>query len=119
MKKENNLRDKSFRFSVRIIRLYQYLTEHKKEYVLSKQLLRAGTSIGANAREADNAVSKPDFVNKLGISQKEADETMYWLELMKETDYLTLAQFDSVYKDAEELLKIIRTIILNTKSNMK
>ena len=119
MKKENNLREKSFRFSVRIIRLYQYITEQKREYVLSKQLLRAGTSIGANVREADNAVSKPDFVNKLGISQKEADETMYWLELMKETDYLTPAQLDSIHQDAEELLKIIRTIILNTKKNMR
>ena len=119
MKKENNLREKSFRFSVRIIRLYQYITEQKREYVLSKQLLRAGTSIGANVGEADNAVSKPDFVNKLGISQKEADETMYWLELMKETDYLTPEQFDSIHQDAEELLKIIRTIILNTKKNMR
>lgn len=116
--KENNLRDKSFRFAVRMIRLYQFLTEQKKEYVLSKQLLRSGTSIGANVREADNAVSKPDFINKLGTAQKETDETMYWLELMKETDYLSPAQFESIYTDANELLKIIRTIILNTKKNM-
>ncbi len=119
MKKENNLRDKSFRFSVRIIRLYQYITEQKSEYVLSRQLLRSGTSIGANVREADNGVSKPDFINKLGIAQKEADETMYWLELMKETDYLNQTQFESIHLDAEELLKIIRTIILNTKDNMR
>lgn len=77
MKKDNNLRDKSFQFSIRIIRLYQYITEQKREYVLSKQLLRSGTSIGANVREADNGVSKPDFIHKLGIAQKEADETMY------------------------------------------
>ena len=86
---------------------------------MSKQLLRSGTSIGANVREADNDVSKPDFVNKLGIAQKEADETMYWLELMRETDYLTQTQFESIHHDAEELLKIIRTVILNIKDNMR
>ena len=117
MREQNVIREKSFRFSVRIIRLYQWIADNKKEYVLSKQLLRSGTSIGANVREAINAVSKPDFINKLGIVQKEVDETLYWLELMHETDYLTKAQFDSIYADANELLKIIRSIILSTKGN--
>lgn len=113
------MRDKNFRFSVQVIRLYQYITGQKRECVLSKQFLRSGTSTRVNVREADNGVSKPDFINKLGIAQKEADQTMYWLELMRETDYLTQSEFQSIHNDAEELLKIIRTIILNTKGNMR
>ena len=113
--KENNLKNKAFKFAVRVVNSYKYLTENKKEYVLSKQLLRSGTSIGANAREADNAESKADFIHKLAIAQKEADETLYWLELMNETNYLDENQFKSLHNNAEELLKIIRTIILNTK----
>ena len=117
MKDKSIIRTKSFRFAVRVIRLNQWLTENKREYVLSKQLLRSGTSVGANVREALNAVSKPDFINKLGIAQKEADESMYWLELLIETDYLNQDQFDSIYSDAGELLKIIRSIIITTKGN--
>ena len=117
MKKENIVREKSFRFAIRIIRLHQYLTDAKKEFVLSKQMLRSGTSIGANVREADNAESKADFIHKLGISQKETDETMYWLELLKETDYLAEHEFVSVHKDADELLRLIRSIILTAKTN--
>ena len=116
MKKENIVREKSFRFAIRAIRLYQYLTETKKEYVLSKQMLRSGTSVGANVREADNAESKADFIHKMGIAQKEADETMYWLELLKETEYLAANEFTSIHKDAEELLKLIRSIIITSKS---
>ncbi|GAB3640828.1 four helix bundle protein [Spirosoma arcticum] len=116
MKKENIVREKSFRFAVRIISLYQYLTEIKEEYVLSKQMLRSVTSVGANVREADDAESKADFIHKMGIAQKEVDETMYWLELLKETDYLASNEFDSIHQDAGELLKLIRSIIITAKS---
>lgn len=117
MKDQRVIRTKSFRFAVRIIKLHQWVTENKREYVLSKQLLRSGTSIGANVREALNAVSTPDFINKLGTAQKETDATMYWLELMAETDYLTQNQFESMHSDANELLKIIRSGSLTTKGN--
>ena len=116
---DNNLKEKSFRFAVRIINLYKYLSHEKKEFVISKQMLRSGTSIGANIREAQNAESKPDFIHKLGISQKETDETMYWIELLKETDYLDEKQFLSIYSESKELLKIIRSINLTTKNNLK
>lgn len=117
MKKDNVVLKKSFRFAVRSIRLYQHLKHNRKEFVLSKQMLRSGTSIGANVRESNNAESKADFIHKMGIAQKETDETMYWLELLKETDYLTSNEFDSIYQDASELLKLIRSIILTAKSN--
>jgi len=84
---------------------------------LSKQLLRSGTSVGANVREGQNAESKPDFVHKLAIAQKECDETMYWLELLKESEYLNEEEFISIHSEASELLKIIRSIIITTKKN--
>jgi len=115
--KENNIKNKSFRFAVRIVNLYKYLCNTKKEFVLSKQLLRSGTSIGANVREGQNAESKPDFVHKLAIAQKECDETMYWLELLKESEYLNEEEFISIHSEASELLKIIRSIIITTKKN--
>jgi four helix bundle protein len=117
MKKDNVVLNKSFRFAARIIRLYQHLKDTKKEFVLSRQMLRSGTSVGANVREGNNAESKADFIHKMGIAQKETDETMYWLELLKETEYLTVNEFDSIYQDADELLKLIRSIILTAKSN--
>jgi len=113
------LETKSFDFSVRIIKLYQYLTEGAREYVLSKQLLRSGTAIGALIKEAQNAESKMDFVHKLAIAQKECAETSYWLELMKETNYIKPNEFESVNNDAVELLKMIRSAILTTKANIK
>ena len=115
--KRNILRDKSFGFAVRIYKLYQYLVERKKEFVLSKQILRSGTSIGANVREAYNASSKNDFIYKLSIAQKETDETIYWLELMREVDLLTKKEFGSIQSEALELLKIIRSSILTAKKN--
>ena len=115
--KPNPIKDKSFRFAVRIVRLYKQLTEQKKEYILSKQILRSGTSVGANIREGQNAVSKADFIHKLSISQKEADETLFWLELLHETGFIDEKEFQSYHKDCEEILKILRTIILNTKRN--
>ncbi|MCT4637589.1 MAG: four helix bundle protein [Bacteroidales bacterium] len=113
------IKDKSFAFAVRVVNLYKHIIEVKKEFVLSKQLLRSGTSIGANVREALNAESKADFIHKLAISQKEADETCYWLELLKETKYITESEFSSIHTDAIELLKIIRSIIITTKQNLK
>ncbi len=116
---KNILRDKSFQFAVRVYRLYQYIVEEKKEYILSKQLLRSGTSIGANIREAYNASSKPDFIHKLSIAQKEADETLYWLELLLEVALLNKHEFDSIYPDGVEVLKMIRSSILTTKKNIE
>jgi four helix bundle protein len=109
------LHRKSFAFAIRVVKLYQYLTERKREFVLSKQMLRSGTSIGANVREAQNAESKSDFAHKLGIAQKEADETNYWLELLYATDYLSEKEFNSVKHDADELLRMLRSAILTTK----
>ncbi len=109
------LRDKSFAFAVRIAKLYRHLAESKKEFVLSKQLLRSGTSIGANVREAGNAESAADFIHKLAIAQKETDETLYWLELMFSIDLLTGTEYDSLSMDANELLKMIRSSILTVK----
>jgi four helix bundle protein len=114
MKKEDNLiLVKSKDFALRIIKLYQFLTDEKKEFILSKQVLRSGTSIGANVRESINAQSKADFVNKLNIALKEANETEYWIELLHESGYINDMQFDSIYKDIGLLIgtfiKIIKT----------
>ena len=109
------IKDKSFAFAVRIVRLYKHLCENKKEFVLSKQLLRSGTAVGVLVREAQNAESKADFIHKLGIAQKECDETTYWLELLKETDYLTDKEFESINSEATELLKMIRSAIITSK----
>ena len=98
---------------------YKHLCSEKKEFVLSKQLLRSGTSIGANIREAINAESKPDFIHKLSIAQKECDESIYLLELLKETNYINDSEYTSIHDDATDLLKIIRSIILTTKKNIK
>ena len=112
------LRDKSFQLAVRIVRLYKYLIEEKKEYALSKQILRAGTNPGAMVREALNGESNLDFVHKLGIAQKETGETQYWLELLYTTNYLSEAEFHSLYQDAGEVMKLIRSSILTKKKNM-
>ena len=119
MQSKSIIINKSFDFAVRVIRLYQHLKDGKKEFTISKQLLRSGTSIGANVREAHNAESNADFIHKLGISQKECDETAYWLELLHETEYLTDREFESVYVDCQEILKIIKSIILTKKGNIK
>lgn len=113
--RENAIRDKSFAFALRIVKLYQYLTEQKKEYVLSKQLLRSGTAIGALVREAQQAESKADFVHKLAIALKEANESDYWLELLHQSGYIDLKGFQSISADAKELLKLLTSIIKSTK----
>ena len=115
--KDNIIKIKSFQFAIRVINLYKHLCSEKKEFVLSKQLLRSGTSIGANVREAVNAQSKLDFIHKLSIAQKECDETIYWLELLKETNYISNEEFNSLYPKCDEVLKIIRSIILTSKNS--
>jgi four helix bundle protein len=111
------IKDKSFRFAVRNVNLYKYLTETKKEFVLSKQLLRSGTAIGALQREAIHAESKADFIHKYAIAQKECYETQYWLELLVETDFLNKQQYESLFKEADELMKLITASILTAKKN--
>ena len=116
--RENIVKIKSFAFAVRIVRLYQFLCNERREFVLSKQLLRSGTSVGAMVREAEHAETKADFKHKMGIAQKEINETIYGLELLKETDYLTIEQFESIHADAIEIIKLITAIIKTTKSNI-
>ena len=113
------IKNKSFSFAIRIIKLYKFLVENKKEYILSKQLLRSGTAIGALVRESQNAESSADFVHKLGMAQKENDETLYWLELLFETNYLDEKEYVSIQQDANELLKMIRSSIMTSKRNNK
>ncbi|MEC4049680.1 four helix bundle protein [Flavobacterium sp. SUN046] len=115
---ENVIVKKSFELAVIGVNFYRFMIIEKKEYVMSKQLLRSITSVGANVREAINAQSKLDFIHKLSISQKECDETMYWLELYKETNYINKEEFESVYFKCTEVLKIIKSIILSTKKNL-
>lgn len=115
---ENLIQVKSYQFSIRIIKLYQYLKNEKKEFVLSKQILRCGTSIGANIEESIGGSSQKDFVAKLNISYKEARETHYWLRLLKDTDYIDTAMFDSLIEDCESILKILFKIIETSRSNM-
>jgi four helix bundle protein len=115
MKGENIIQEKSFAFAIRIVRLYQYLCEDKKEFVLSKQILRCGTSIGANVEESIGGQSDKDFLSKLSISYKEARETRYWIRLLSATDYLDDKQTQSLLTDVEELLKILGTIQLTLK----
>ena len=115
--RENIVKEKSFLFAVRIVKLYKFLSEEKKEFVLSKQILRSGTSVGAMIREAEHAESHNDFKHKMGIAQKEINETIYWLELLVETDYLRKEQFESLNNDALEIIKLITSIIKTAKAN--
>ena len=114
---DNVIKNKSFNFALRVVKLFQFLNEEKKEYVLSKQLLRSGTAIGALVREAEQAESKLDFIHKMGIAQKECNETIYWLELLHATEYLDEIQFNSINSDAMELMKLITSIIKSSKTN--
>ena len=115
MKADNQVLIDSKAFALRIIRLYNYLREEKQVYVLSKQVLRSGTSIGANIRESVNAQSRMDFINKLNIALKEANETEYWLELLHESDYLDDKQFESMYNDCGKIVATLTKIIKTTK----
>jgi four helix bundle protein len=113
--KSGALQNKSFEFAVRVVNLYKCLCGEKREFVISKQLLRSGTAIGALVREAEQAESKPDFIHKLAIALKEANETEYWLELLRETDYLTSNEFTSIHSNLIELLKLLTSIIKSSK----
>ncbi len=117
MKKENVVVQKSYAFAVRIVNLYKYLCEEKKEFTLSKQVLRSGTSIGANVEEAQGGQSKKDFFAKLSIAYKEARETKYWIRLLTDTGYINEKQSESLLNDIEELLKIIGSIQKNIRNS--
>ena len=112
---ENILKDKSYRFALRIVKLYKHLTEKNKEYVLSKQVLRSGTSIGANVTEGGQAQSRSDFIHKLSIAHKESFETEYWLNLLHDGEYITTKQFESLVEECKELQKILTTSIKTAK----
>jgi len=114
--KPNNLYTKAYAFSVRIVRAYQHISQEKREYVLSKQLLRCGTSIGANISEANGAISEADFSAKISIAYKECLETKYWLKLLHDTEYLTTPAFNSFFADADELGKLLYAILRTTRN---
>ncbi len=116
--KENIVKTKSFDFAIQIVNIYKHLTTEKKEYILSKQILRSGTSVGAMIREAEHAISKADFKYKLSIAQKEINETIYWLDLLRSTDYLTEKEFVLLNSNAIEIIKLLTSIIKSTKANM-
>ncbi len=114
---ENIVADKSKAFAIRIIKFYKYLCTEHKEFIISKQILRSGTSIGANIRESRNAQSKADFINKMSIALKEADETAYWLEILIESETISNQQFDSLYKDIDELICLLVSIVKTSRRN--
>lgn len=113
--KENILKNKSYHFAVAIIGIYKYLSEDKKEYVLSRQILKSGTSIGASIREAEFAQSKLDFIHKMSISLKEANETQYWLELLQESEYISAEQFQNLSNLCIECIKLLSSSIKTAK----
>ncbi len=115
MKKDNITYEKAYAFAVRVVKAYQFLKSEKKEYIISKQFVRSGTSIGANIAEANGAVSRKEFSQKIGIAYKECLETKYWLSLMKDTDYLEEKIYESLIKDAEEISKILFAILKKTR----
>ncbi|HNE50105.1 MAG: four helix bundle protein [Chitinophagales bacterium] len=117
MKTDNVIQEKSFAFAIRIVNAYKYLKFEKQEFVLSKQMLRSGTSIGANVEEAIGGQSKADFISKLSIAYKEARETLYWLKLLFATEYLTKEMSDSLINDAEEICRIIGKIQITLKKS--
>ncbi|MBK7763207.1 MAG: four helix bundle protein [Bacteroidetes bacterium] len=116
--KENILKTKTFTFSIKIVDCYKLLIQEKKEYVLSKQLLRSGTSVGAMIRESEHAESKLDFIHKMAIAQKEINESIYWLELLHATKFLSTELFNSLNNDADEIIKLITTSIKTSKANI-
>lgn len=118
MKESNIIADKSFQFAIRIVNLFKYLSVKKREHLLSRQILRSGTAVGANVEEAIGARTRKEFANILTIAYKEARETKYWLRLLHETGYIDKKSFDSVFKDCEELCKILGSIIKTTKQTL-
>lgn len=118
MRDESVLKMRSFSFAVRIVNLYKHLISTFKEYELSRQILGSGTAVGSLIREAQNAESKKDFIHKLGIAQKECDETCYWLELLYATNFLTEAEFSSIHPESVEILKMLKSAIITAKKNL-
>ena len=116
--RENVVLQKSVDFAIRIVNLYKFLTENKKEFVISKQILRSGTSIGANLSEAECAMTKNDFLAKSYIAYKECSETKYWLTLLKETEFIDTKSYNSISKDCGEILKLLATITKSTEKNL-
>ncbi|WP_295433821.1 four helix bundle protein [uncultured Thiodictyon sp.] len=116
--KKNAVMDKSFGFALRVVKLYKYLSEQRREFVLSKQLLRSGTAIGALIREAEQAESRPDFIHKMAIALKEANETDYWLDLLHQSDFIDKPGFDSMRADNTELMKLLTAIIKSSKAGI-
>jgi len=117
--RENVLRVKSYSFALRIVKAYKYLIAEKKEFVLSKQLLRSGTSIGANVAEANQGQSRPDFISKLSIALKESVETEYWLNLLRDSEYLTPEQTQSLLDECRELIRILTSSIKTAKRSKR
>ena len=115
---KNIVKEKSFDFAIRIVKLYKYLMEEKKEFVLSKQILRSGTSVGANINEAQQAQSKKDFLMKMNIALKECTETRYWIDLLSATDYINQEQKISIINDCIELEKLLTSIVKTTSNQM-
>ncbi|MDR1454078.1 MAG: four helix bundle protein [Tannerella sp.] len=115
--KNSIVRDKSYAFALRIIKVYKYLNQEQREFVLSKQVLRSGTSIGALVKEAEHGQSRADFVSKMNIALKEANETEYWLMLLKDSNYIDEKSFTSVHQDCSELIKMLASIVKTTKNN--
>lgn len=118
MKTGNIVLDKSFQFALIIIKTYKNLTSEKKEFVMSKQLLRSGTAVGALIKESQNAESKKDFIHKLAIALKECDETIYWIELLFASEYLEPTIYKKLKQENEQLLKLLRSIIISTKQRL-
>lgn len=116
---KNIVANKSYAFALRIIKLYKYLISDKKEFVLSKQILRSGTSIGANVKEAEHAQSKKDFTHKMNIALKEANETEYWLMLLKDSEYINVDSFNSIHPDSVELIKLLSSIVKSSKKSLE
>lgn len=118
MSKRNIVYEKSYKFAVRVINLNKYLTSEKNEYVLSKQILRSGTAIGALISEAKYAQSGLDFLNKMNIALKEANESLYWLSLLKETEYINDAMYSSMHKDADEIVSLLVIIVKKCRAKL-
>ena len=117
--KDNIIHEKSLQYAVRIVKFYTFLRENKGEYVISKQILRSGTSIGANIRESKNAESNSDFIHKLSVALKEADETQYWLELLSLSQIIDAAEFNSMHEDVKEIIALLTSIINKIKREKK
>ena len=117
--KENVVKEKSYKFALRIVKAFKFLTQEQREFVLSKQVLRSGTSIGALVSEAEYAQSQADFINKMHVALKEANETTYWLMILKDSDYIDEKTFSSIHKDCEELIRLLISIIVKAKETTR